>query len=98
MKPDIRLPGPFPRKLTGVEIAWLRAMMHCRVNDIVNDAENMNFCLGDSLTVSYTAFFGTQKEVVEAKQLICGAVPPDGGPPCKLDLGHNCQHSSVKRW
>lgn len=96
---SIVLSGPWPRNLTADEIEDIKANAMIAVGErIAKDIKHINFGLGDQFTASYTLHCGTKAEKAKAKLLECGELPPNGGPACRLDRGHNCEHSSVVRW
>ncbi len=100
MKPRLLiLAGPWPRKLTTAEVEEVKANAMISVGENIEEQlSKINFGFGDQLVTMYTVSCGTKAEIAEAKKHECGAEPLGGGPPCKLEKGHNCLHSSVTRW
>lgn len=96
---DLEFSGPWPRALTENEIEDVKARAMIKLGEKIGEAlPGAVFNLGDQFNFSYTLHFGDKAELKEAEKMQCGAVPPGGGPPCRLDRGHTCQHSSVQRW
>ncbi len=96
---NITLAGPWPRKLTEDEIDEIKARAMITVGDnLPSQLRGATLGLGDEFRSTYTLYCGTPDELAANRKKECGAVYASNLPACRLDKGHNCQHSSVIRW
>jgi hypothetical protein len=85
--------------LTFEEIEKMKAQAMLVIeHKLVSLFENGPMNCGDTYVVTYTLSCGSSAELAKLKEGECGAVPPVDGPPCRLQKGHDCEHSSVVRW